>query len=158
MFNEKIYEKSRLIILKYLSNNFPKYTEDDVSEIIYKIISNYETYSEEIGAFSTWVTTIARNYMIDKSRKKSHIYSVELDDRILNDYADYDEINLQYDRDVMFSIVSNSGVNEDIVDMLQMKCNGYKYKEIGERFNITSTTVSNKINYVLKKIKKISVK
>ena len=39
--------------------------------------------------------------------------------------------------------------------MLKMKyCDGYNYNEISKEFNITSTTVSNRVNYIKTKLKK----
>ena len=47
---------------------------------------------------------------------------------------------------------------EDELNMLQMKyIDGFNYKEIGEKFNITSSTVSNKINYIKTILKKNNI-
>ena len=156
MFNEKIYNETKLIIRKYLNKNYPKSSDDDISEIIYKILKKYNSYNKEKGSYSNWVISIARNYMIDLYRKNvdtnyQYIYS----DDMIESIGMFDESTLPYETELIFNGISST-INNDLINMLKMKCDGYNYKEIGERFNITSSTVSNKINYMKHKIKKIS--
>lgn len=156
MFNEKIYNETKLIIRKYLNKNHPNSSDDDISEIVFKILKKYNTYNEEKGSYSNWVISIARNYMIDLHRKNINInHQYIYSDSMVESIGIYDEATLPYETELMFGNMSSS-INEDIINMIKMKYDGYNYKEIGERFNITSSTVSNKINYIKHKIKKIS--
>lgn len=63
--------------------------------------------------------------------------------------ADYDFENCS-----SINFISDQLTPEDFT-LLDMKyVQGYSYNEIGSEFNVTSTTISNKVNYIKTKLKK----
>jgi DNA-directed RNA polymerase specialized sigma24 family protein len=49
----------------------------------------------------------------------------------------------------------SSQISEDDFKYLNLKyIEGYNYSEIGDFFNVTSSTVSNRVNYIKTKLKK----
>jgi RNA polymerase sigma factor (sigma-70 family) len=99
----KLYKYYRKKIEFFLKKKYPENHEldDDTSEIMIKIFENLEKYNQEKSKFNTWVTNIAKNYMIDKNRKYSSLknngltyvadYSENFVDRSLVDKAYIDE-------------------------------------------------------------------
>jgi RNA polymerase sigma factor (sigma-70 family) len=149
-FNENIYVKTKKIIYNYLNNQFYNYTEDDISDIILKIYNKYNTYDNNIGSYSNWVICITKNHMLDCVKKLNKVdYYDTLHEFDFNDNV----IEITYDHDIIYDRISStiSEYELSIFDLKYMK--GYKNKEIADMFNITSSTVSNKINYIKTKIK-----
>ena len=63
--------------------------------------------------------------------------------------ADYDFENCS-----SINFISNQLTPQDFT-LLDMKyVQGYSYDEIGSEFNVTSSTISNKVNYIKTKLKK----
>ncbi|MFW6243176.1 MAG: sigma-70 family RNA polymerase sigma factor, partial [bacterium] len=121
--------------------------------------------------YISWVYTITKNYIIDKWRCSSNTFelsgnlSISLENNDIVD--DYYSNNMLYNNNVYttststFDFETNSTVNfiskqltpKDYT-MLDMKyVQGYNYDEIGKEFNVTSTTVSNRVNYIKTKLK-----
>lgn len=153
-FTNSEYVKTKKIIKKYIVNNYFNYSEDDISDIILKIIININNYDIEKGSFSNWVVNITKNHMNDKIKRKD-IIEFGLD---INNHPVYHgdnsgfitELDSKYIDDRLSSFMSVVDY-----DMFKMKyVEGYRYEEIGERFNVTSSTVSNRVNYIKTKIKK----
>lgn len=156
---------------------------DDVSEILIKVFENLKKYDENKSKFDTWVYMIAKNYMIDKSRKKKPLY-VSFTSNTFNT----DDLNNSYTANsgtANFSLTSSNCTldmfepassyssphdtleTNDSLDfisnkigienfsMLTMKFKeGYSYDEIAKEFNSDESKISNKVNYTRSKIKK----
>lgn len=174
------YYKTKLsrILRKQYPNNGDH--EDDVSELMMKIFENLDRYDTSKSRFNTWVTNIVKNYMIDKSRKKKHIYvnfsaftnnsdgldfSDELDKMgVVGVY--YNSFNMNEPQSSAYNPYQSLEISDSInhifnsvnnveYSMLTLKyCEGYDYKEIGSEFNMKDSQVSNKINYTKTKLKK----
>lgn len=58
---------------KYLTkfNSYPEYIEDVLQESWIKILKTRNFYNPEMGQFSTWAFTIAKNLMINRVRGES---------------------------------------------------------------------------------------
>ena len=150
---ELLYNKYKLIIyneLKYKYGDYP-YIEDDISEILTKIFNNLKSYNPELSQFNTWVHHIIKNYMIDKNRR-THINNfITLPSNYNHMYCDENFCKIDTDSTLNY-IKSNVPLNDYI--LLDMKYNmGFNYCEIGDEFNTTSSTISNKVNYIKHKIK-----
>jgi RNA polymerase sigma factor (sigma-70 family) len=134
--------------------------EDLASDAISKSFMNLSTYDESKSSFKTWLYTIAENVVINHKKK--------LENRV-------EKLNYHYLEDAEeknFDIVSNedheelfstqqalnfavSDLDDEQHDMLKKKyVEGYSHSEIGEIYSLTSSTVSNKINYVKSKLTK----
>lgn len=170
-----LYDKYRKIIKDYLHNKYRQYSDidDDVSEIIIKVFLNLSSYDETKAKFKSWVLFIARNHMVDKWRAGSitltsfnsevttdtiSCSNFNVDDNVSltlsnsekyssNNTADFEACN-------SLSFISSQLSASDYT-MLNMKyLHGFNYSEIGAEFNLTSNTVSNKVNYIKTKLKK----
>lgn len=162
--SEKIlYSKYKDIVEKYLRVNWPniEYHEDVTSEVLIKMLSSIDNYDSSKSKFSTWVLNIAKNSVRDEYRKivnkKKHFHDFDISSTSIGEISfvsnttTYDEF---LDNQINVDRIMNS-LSKDDFDLLNMKyVQGYSYSEIGDYFNITSTTASNRVNYLKTKLKK----
>lgn len=161
--------------------------EDDVSEILIKVFLSLSNYDLEKSKFKTWVFTIAKNYMIDKSRctwkltnnnntNDYYFYdadSITLQNASLTMSSDtttytsdgsthiYTSNNcdfIEFENTVSVNYVSNQLKSCDFTFLNMHYGYGYSYCEIGNEFNVSSNTVSNRVNYIKNKLKKCNNK
>lgn len=153
--------------------------DDDVSEIMIKIFYGLNSFDKTKSKFKSWVISIAKNYMVDKWR--CNTITLNSSDNVVNfsnsngfstsntiDATSNNSGNM-FIGDGIFSMTYDSSCYENCSSvnyiseqlspqdfmLLDMKyVQGYDYCEIGKEFNLTSTTVSNKVNYIKTKIKK----
>lgn len=152
---KELYDKYSQIFSRYLSRKYPKnnYIDDDVSEVMTKILLNLNKFDSRKSKFNTWAFNIMNNHMIDKYRKS------------ITTTRDFNEIEYQYIERNQCDI--NKFENNDAVSYLLNQLDssdstylnlhyihGYSYSEIGLEFNLTSTTISNRVNYIKSKLKK----
>ena len=177
-----IYKKK---IGSFLLNKYGNRNDhaDDVSDILIKIFENLKKFDETKSQFDTWVYMIAKNYMIDKSRKMKPLYvsfssnTFNSDDIFGSCISSnvYNGTNTVYNAasfnmvepasylssphdtletsDSLNFISNNIGIEN--FSMLMMKYNdGYSYDEIAQEFKSDESKISNKVNYSKSKIKK----
>jgi len=157
--------------------------DDDVSEIMIKVFLGLNTYDQAKSKFKTWVFNIAKHYMIDKWRSNtitltSLSNSAVNIDGVNNLYytsTNCGSVDWSSDTTSCEGFVACSSFTTCDVDfencssvnyittqispsdytLLNMKyVQGYDYNEIGKEFNLTSSTISNKVNYIKTKLKK----
>lgn len=176
---ELLYEKYHKIVYNYLKKKYPNnyYIDDDVSEILIKIFTTLDSYQSDRSKFRSWVFTIAKNYMIDKSRRNDVLTgSITIDNAdvgvltdgvttgdtlILSDDANVTYTstgeNLTFENCDTINYVMNQFTSTDCA-LLDMKYSlGYNYDEIGVEFNMSSNTISNRVNYIKTKAKNCAV-
>lgn len=177
----KLYNKYNSYVKNFLRKKYTTYydLDDDVSEILIKIFLGLHTFNKDKSSFTSWVCTIAKNHMIDKWRNNDISYaltnnissnyitsSTSYKDDNLNSYDDiltFDDTtyltsnnstSCNYEMNNMASYVTSELSSNDCT-LLNMKyVYGYDYCEIGNEFNISSVTASNKVNYIKSKLKK----
>jgi len=178
-----LYDKYKIIVKNYLKFKYPNSYEidDDVSEIMISVIMDLQTFDATKGKFKTWVMTIAKNHMIDRWRDKklkltsfdnvsictlqmdgwSESYTAVSNDGFANTSVSVsDNVNSVFtstnDLDNCSSInFISTQLSPSDYTLLNMKyVQGYNYREIGSEFNATSSTISNKVNYIKTKLKK----
>jgi len=180
---QKLYEKYRPILINYIKSKYPQNLEyeDDVSEILIKVFVSLPKYKSKKSKFKSWVFTIAKNYMIDKLRctNKNNKYNINLstindntnfqnsttsltfDTTTITNTNDSMEINatntISFDNDVSVNYISSQLETCDFTFLNMHYGYGYSYCEIGNEFNISSNTVSNRVNYVKNKLKKDNI-
>lgn len=178
---EILYEKYKKIITDYIGSKYSLYydIEDDVSEIMIKIIMGIESYDSKKSRFKSWAISIAKNHMIDKWRSNagnpitlaSGSSSVTLNCTTTSDslYITSDSTNfhdtyntftsccgagIEFENCSSINHISNQLSAQDFT-LLDMKyVQGYDYTEIGNEFNVSSSTISNRVNYIKSKLKK----
>jgi RNA polymerase sigma factor (sigma-70 family) len=155
---EVIYNSYRKIVKNYILSRFSPYydIDDDVSEIMIKVFMNLKNYDNEKSQFKSWVINITKNYLIDKWRCK---LSPNINSTLDNNsnyfcYANNSFTTSCFENNNAVNYISTQLSPGDYT-LLDMKyVQGYNYNEIGQEFQITSSTVSNKINYIKTKLKK----
>lgn len=157
---EKFFKYYKKTIRYFLKDSYPKNNDidDDTSDIIIKIYESLHKYDITKSKFNTWVFNIAKNHMIDKAKKRKISYT-NLD--YMDVAVDYVDEPHSYHTPPDYQIELESSFNyhynclcEEQIQLIEMKNLGYNYKEIGNKFNLSESQVSNKINYAISKIKK----
>lgn len=181
---ETLYKKYSKIIKKYLSNKYSNQIDldDNVSEILIKIFENINCFDKKKSSFQTWVINIAKNYMIDQSRTQffklkynSGTYTISNDGSInvgftTENYSNnvtlkntcysytiaqnYELPNVFLETSDSINFISNN-TNPNDYHLLTMKYKeGYNYNEMETEMGVSSSTLSNRINYIKTKLKK----
>lgn len=173
---KELYDKYHIIIKKFIKYKYPKNSDidDDVSEIMIKIFNKLDTFDVNKSKFKSWVLVIANNHMIDKWRCQSNTFNTnnhhisfensnDDDDKsnenylantmFNNDAYSVCSDNFDFENDSTINFISKQISSVDFT-LLNMKyVQGYNYDEIGKEFNVTSTTISNRVNYIKSKLK-----
>ena len=169
---ETVYKKYRKIVKNYILSKFPPYydLEDDVSEIMIKVFLNVKDYDSTKSKFKSWVISITKNYLIDKWRTRTGTITVSANNTDnpyntttctnalgANNVITFTSTNnatccFENCNAVSFVSAQLSPVDFTMLDMKYVQ--GYNYNEIGNEFQLTSSTISNKINYIKTKLKK----
>lgn len=140
-----------------------------------------ETFDVKKSKFRSWVFSVAKNHMIDKWRSNaitltggnaSCTYSVSADTADISSSGFITSNNTAMPIDAGNTFTSNccaglefencssinyistqlSATDFTLLDMKYVQ--GYDYNEIGKEFNLTSSTISNRVNYIKTKLKK----
>lgn len=177
---ETLYKRYRKIIKDFILGKYSTYydIDDDVSEILIKIFINIQNFKENKAKFKSWVLSITKNYMIDKWRCTTACRTTILSasnnliltscgytDSFFNNTYTINNANINnisvtnssscnFENANAVNYISTQLSSKDFT-LLDMKyVQGYDYKEIGNEFQLTSSTISNKINYIKTKLKK----
>ena len=180
---EILYNKYKKSVKNFLKNKYSIYydLDDDVSEIMIKVFMNLHTYDESKSKFRSWVFSIAKNHMVDKWRSTSITvtgsngcctYTTTCTaDVAVNNFitssntgtivnsglfttTNYCCADNEYENCSSINHISTQLSPQDYT-LLDMKyVQGYNYCEIGSEFNVTSSTISNRVNYIKTKLKK----
>lgn len=162
---EILYNKYKKSVKNFLTSKYSIYydIDDDVSEIMIKIFMGIKTFDSEKSKFSSWVFSIAKNYMIDKWRGSTTILSgaKTLDSTYSSSNVggfisnnSFCVSNTVFENTNSINYISTQLSPQDFM-LLDMKyVQGYNYSEIGKQFNVTSSTISNRVNYIKTKLRK----
>lgn len=173
-----LYKKYKKKIENFIRVKYPKNseTDDDVSEIMIKIFETISSFDKNKASFGTWAIKIAQNYMIDKARKnENNPISANLDS--INGSISYytttnsdlyvNASNTSTLTSSFFCQSNNDLENKDSLcfisnkiglkdfHLLNMKYSeGYDYNEMEKEMGMSSSTISNRINYIKGKLKR----
>lgn len=157
--------------------------DDDVSEIMIKVFMNLDKYDSTKSKFRSWVFSIAKNHMVDKWRNNVNSITSTSGTVVYNTSCDFNyefsgtnfitssntgtisvnsntfttnncsaDFDLENCSSINFISAQLSPQDYTLLDMKYVQ--GYNYCEIGSEFNLTSSTVSNRVNYIKTKLKK----
>jgi RNA polymerase sigma factor (sigma-70 family) len=178
-----LYEKYNKSVRNFLKKKYSVCydLDDDVSEIMIKVFMNLENYDNTKSKFRSWVFSIAKNHMVDKWRNNSITLTGSNTNCVISYSTDMVDIgnNGSYVTSNTAALLEGSSFTTNccsadyefencssinlIVDqitpqdytLLDMKyMQGYNYCEIGSEFNVSSSTISNRVNYIKTKLKK----
>lgn len=142
--------------------------EDAVTDVMIRVFGKVHLFKkEQTGALSTWITRVAMNYCIDQFRRKQFHHKIgwtsvsleapssNTDSRTILDSiisGDTDQ-TLFEDKDLLNELLS--GLRDDERTLIKIKfIDGYSNEQIGEMYGVEKWVVSNKINYLIKKIRR----
>ena len=180
---EILYDKYKKSVRNFLKNKYSIYydLDDDVSEIMIKVFTKLNTFDSSKSKFRSWVFSIAKNHMVDKWRNNTisltggsnsncvlsySTTGAEIDSSFVtststaaldvastfttsNCSADFDFENCS---SINFLTDQITPQDYTLLDMKYVQ--GYDYNEIGSEFNVSSNTISNRVNYIKTKLKK----
>jgi len=178
-----LYEKYKKSVRNFLKKKYSVChdLDDDVSEIMIKVFMNLENYDNTKSKFRSWVFSIAKNHMVDKWRNNTIsltgsntncVISYSTDNIEISDNGSYTTSNTaallegssfttngcgtdyEFENCSSINLISDQITPQDytLLDMKYMQ--GYNYNEIGSEFNVSSNTISNRVNYIKTKLKK----
>ncbi|MDR1181742.1 MAG: RNA polymerase sigma factor [Bacteroidales bacterium] len=131
--------------------------EDLVQDTYLKVLTSEDKYEEDTN-LKAWVLTIMRNTFINDYRKRKRI------NEVMNNHADISTIKqfvLQSPEraDMNYYVKEiNKQINrieEQQRIPFEMFLDGYQYKEIAEKMNISMGTVKSRIFFARKKLQNI---
>lgn len=151
---KKLYSKYRRILTKYINKKCGNELnlEDIVSDVLIKVFMKINTFNSKKSNFLTWVLNITNNHIIDIWRKNS--VEIVYDDTLFGFFESNNTINID-DIDDDFNFICEVGnVSDDDAHYLQLKyLYGFSYDDISCYSGVSTTTISNRINYIRKKLK-----
>lgn len=162
--NNELYSFYTNEIKKHIKKKFKLSNvdcEDLTSDTLIKVLTNILEYDYDKSTFKTWVLTIAENTAINHTKKLSN----RVEHFIYNHIEDIDKQNFieipslenfeeKFANDNTLNYITSS-LDKDAKNMIEMKyMEGYSHNEIGKFYSLTSSTVSNKINYTKSKLNK----
>lgn len=177
---EELYNRYSEIVRDFIRNKYSSYhdIEDDISEIMIKVFTKLNSFDAEKSRFKSWVITITKNHMVDKWRcntitltsGNSCSFSITTDNVSNSTYNSTNDGTITLDNANSFTTTNCNNIEfencssvnyvleqltpQDFT-LLDMKyVQGYDYNEIGKEFNVTSSTISNRVNYIKTKLKK----
>lgn len=126
--------------------------EDIASEVIIKIFINLKKFNPKKSRFNTWVHTILINHLkdINKKNKIDHIYC----DQFYNTTLSSDFLEF-WNKNSGLIEFNPKGLSESDITLLELKyVYGYTYEDICFKYKSTTEKITNRVNYIKKKIKK----
>lgn len=161
--SNKLYNWYYKEVSGYIKKKYGRLPVDDIddlcSDAISKSFINLNAFNPKKSSFRTWLYTIAENLVIDYARKlenrvdKIHYHFLEDAEERSFDIPSNENYEYNYSVKQTVSFVTSS-LDAEEHDMIKKKyVEGYSHNEIGDMYSLTSTTVSNKINYAKSKIR-----
>lgn len=169
---KELFDYTKSKIKEFLETKYPnENNEDDTSDIVIKIFEKIDKFNDKKSKYSTWIINVAKNHMIDKSRLfNNRVMFVTTSNNVSLDSLNITNTHTGDNKTYTFTADSNSYLdfeNKDTIksitstfngtdtSLLNMKyVSGYNYEEIGKEMNMNKSQVSNRVNYIKKKIKK----
>lgn len=160
--SNKLYNWYYKEVKKHIKKKFGKLSSDDIedlsSDAISKSFINLKVYDSNKSTFKTWLYTIAENVVIDHKRRLENridkIHYHYLQDAENRDFEVISNDNQEESYSTIQAITyATSSLDGDTNQMIKMQYQGYSHKEIADEYSMTSSTVSNKINYAKSKIR-----
>ena len=161
--SNKLYNWYYKEVKTYLKKKYGKLSSDDIddlsSDAISKSFINLASFDAKKSSFKTWLYTIAENVVIDFTRKlenrvdKIHYHYLEDAEERIFDIPSGENMENNYSAQQSLNYAT-SNLDKQTSEMIKKKyVEGYSHDEIGNMYALTSSTVSNKINYAKTKIK-----
>lgn len=149
---EKTLKEVYLILNK--NSTILQMDEDDIQEVIIKILDKFDSYNHSKSCLKTWVYNVAKNYMIDKHRKELDRYKKQIEEvELLNiDEIIYPE-DSNHDQLQKLQQAIEKTLDEREKDILFLFYNGNKFEDIAKELNINTSSAKTIAQRAKQKIK-----
>ena len=129
---------------------------DLVQETYLKILTSEEKYEEDTN-LKAWVLTIMRNIFINDYRKRKRINEIICDESYFHQFeANFLQSSDKADENYYLKEITKqiNSICDDQRIPFEMFLDGYKYKEIAQKMNISLGTVKSRIFFTRKKLQR----
>ena len=135
--------------------NSEETTEDLTSIVFEKALKNFNKYSSDKAAFSTWIFAIARNTVIDHYRTESNRQHVELDEAIEMPSAGpspEEQAERQSEKECLLGCMSRLG--EQDRELIQLKFGAeMTNRQISKMMKLSESNVGVRLFRAVKKLR-----
>ena len=149
---ERLYLESYAIVYNYVRYrmNGDDEAEDVVAEAYLRAARAFDSFDSSRAKFSTWVTKIAHNCMMDRWRRARPV--VVLDDVPESRMAVSDASGEIADRDLVKRLLATLGDTERNLVLMKYR-EGYRNVDIAAELGMNASTVSTKLANALAKMR-----
>ena len=134
-------------------------TEDLVSDVFFKAMESFNKFDPNKASVKTWLSTIARNRLIDFYRSAARTRSVSMPDDDMKEFTVEDSYDVEKDdvnREAHRILAQLSREERELIQMRYFM--DLKNPEIAERLGISSKAVCERIRRLLKKCESLTDK
>jgi RNA polymerase sigma-70 factor (ECF subfamily) len=152
----KLYDEFMPKVYRYIGYkvNNRQLTEDLTSIIFEKALDNFEKYSSDKAAFSTWIFSIARNTLIDYYRTNAKRQTESLDetfDIVSEDDSPNEELEKKEEREYLMKCLSDLTAEEQEIIRLKFAAE-FNNRQIAKILGLSESNVGVKLFRSLKKL------
>lgn len=152
----KLYDEFMPKVYRYMGYkvNNRQLTEDLTSTVFEKALDNFEKYSSDKAAFSTWIFSIARNTLIDYYRTSGKRKTESLDesfDMVSGDDSPDQELEKKEERDYLMKCLSELPAEEQEIIRLKFAAE-FTNRQIAKIVGLSESNVGVKLFRSLKKL------
>ena len=148
-FMPKVYR-----YIHYKINN-QHLTEDLTSTVFEKALVNFDKYSSDKAAFSTWIFSIARNTLIDYYRTNKMKMQIPLDEAVeapSREPSLQDEVEKKAEHDCLRGCMSR--LPEDDQELIRVKFAGeFNNRQIARMLGLSESNVGVRLFRAVKKLR-----
>lgn len=151
-----LYERYHRNIFLYVYRKImdKETTEDLVSQVFIKAMSNLHAYEHRGLPFSSWLFRIAFNEMNLFFRSSKKVRCISLESASVHKLQEDVEVNFVFDNYVLVKLFKH--LRDEEVEMLEMRyLEGYSIKEVADILDISESNVKVKVFRTMEKIRKI---
>ena len=140
--------------VRYKVNN-DLLAEDLTSTVFEKALVNFEKYSEDNAAFSTWIFSITRHAIIDYYRtegKKRYVSLDEVVERPADGYSPGEKLENQAEKDCLNDCIAK--LSEEEQELIHLKFGAeMSNRQIAEIMGISESNTGVRLFRTVKKLK-----
>jgi len=154
-FNElyATYYKSILFFIKSKMND-KDIAEDIASQTFINVYNSLDKFDGDRGNIKAWIYKIAKNKVIDYYRanaSKTPVLSLDMEmndetclgDSIPDNHTATDEMVINKETKTALDVLMKSKLDENEMKLMNLFCDGYRYKEISESEGLDIQNVKN---------------
>jgi RNA polymerase sigma factor (sigma-70 family) len=153
----ELYDEFMPKVFRYIHYKVSNHqlTEDLTSTIFEKALVNFDKYSSDKAAFSTWIFSIARNTLIDYYRTNKMKMQMSLDEAVeapSREPSPQDEVEKKAEHDCLRGCMSR--LPEDDQELIRLKFAGeFNNRQIARMLGLSESNVGVRLFRAVKKLR-----